>query len=413
MADEEEKINVEVDPKVDVNVDFEPIEQVHHDADSFDERLHNAMAGGSAAEKKADAEAREAAAAVKKADAAEREADAETRKADAEEREAGAFKKAFQSGSAGKSTAGGDFKKLGEGIAKGAGKAAAAAAHPYDTGKKVVGAGLSAGAGGAVRLAGFAKAKIGPDINACTSFLIIAFIFNLFDLIVLYPKFGVPTSPLGFFSFRMLAYVMLTIAAYFVLFGGKGDILKNFGFCFLVSALAFVAPLLLKIAPANQNVAFVLNIALTLLSPWLAYLIFGTPHFPKTRTFYIIIIILLALTYLILNFGVAFVSSDAITGQTNIFGAFMKLLIYIRDAFLKLFEMTKGVPADIGKGVQRAIKQATGDYYIGQVDQNTEEPLGVYIGDIKKTQPIYFAHSGGILVSGGVRSLSSLQVVKL
>ncbi len=55
----------------------------------------------------------------------------------------------------------------------------------------------------------------------------------------------------------------------------------------------------------------------------------------------------------------------------------------IKEGFISLKESTQ-------KAWQRQIAFATGDYYIGQVDQNAKEKLGVYIEDIKLSAPVVY-----------------------
>jgi len=67
-----------------------------------------------------------------------------------------------------------------------------------------------------------------------------------------------------------------------------------------------------------------------------------------------------------------------------------KVVDAIRKAPTTFIEKMGGIKESIKSGWQRQIAFATGDYYTGQVDQNANEKLGVYIEDIKLPSPIIY-----------------------
>src|SRR3989338_2445484 len=48
------------------------------------------------------------------------------------------------------------------------------------------------------------------------------------------------------------------------------------------------------------------------------------------------------------------------------------------------------IPDKIEELFYMQVKEAAGDYYIGQVEQNKDQPLGVYIENLKSAAPSFY-----------------------
>jgi len=215
-----------------------------------------------------------------------------------------------------------------------------------------------------------------------TLFIVISFVIHLIDVF----------SDFRNTSFRIFAYLILTIAAWLSLFKdqenpGVIDI-ANIKFPIILSSIAIFAPYLGGVLPfLGSSQAF--QTAVIFFPAWVLYLCFA-----MGQNWFITICRWVIVALLLFLFLPTFINSfindlrvgDIETGinvQQTISNT-MRDLSYGVNSFVK----------NVGKAWKDAwnslIKTATGDYYSGEVDKYENEPVGVYLEDLQAADSKFF-----------------------
>jgi hypothetical protein len=188
---------------------------------------------------------------------------------------------------------------------------------------------------------------------------------------------------------RGTMYLLLACVSLFMLYNevNQGSVKRAFG----LSALQFFLPLALAmimngilggIFPVEQLQS--LQKLLLVLPVWPLYIMFSS-EVEKTRSveiarfiFIILVIIMLFPWYKALLFDL-----QLYAGEVDLPDVSGNVLDDIKKG-------TKSFTDLIKTAGQKQLQLATGDYYTGQVDKNKEQPLGVYIEDVKASSTHFF-----------------------
>ena len=257
-----------------------------------------------------------------------------------------------------------------------------AASKAMNAGAKVVGAGKAVvGAG-----------KWFVNKSALPTFFFLTFALHILDLTAPTLLGAVDYSFPGILNRRFFFYVGLSIIAYFWIFHKGGAFnWRAFGMCFLISGISFIVPSLtgLGFMPTDREIRLMITFALIILPPWPIYLMFATDEFERFRTIYIIILVIILIALLMVYFG-ARTASNVVGWNLDTGGAVGLVWGKLVDAGNLLWEQNKGLPGRLGSAGKRFLASFGGEYYMGMVDENENEPVGIYLSDVRMTQPKYY-----------------------
>ncbi|MBT3405871.1 peptidoglycan DD-metalloendopeptidase family protein [Candidatus Woesearchaeota archaeon] len=257
-----------------------------------------------------------------------------------------------------------------------------AANKAMNAGAKVVGAGKAVvGAG-----------KWFVNKSALPTFFFLTFALHILDLTAPTLLGAVDYSFPGILNRRFFFYVGLSIIAYFWIFHKGGSFnWRAFGMCFLISGISFILPSLtgLGFMPTDREIRLMITFALIILPPWPIYLMFATDEFERFRTIYIIILVIILIALLMVYFG-AKTASNVVGWNLDTGGAVGLVWGKLLDAGNLLWEQNRGLPGRLGSAGKRFLASFGGEYYMGMVDENENEPVGIYLSDVRMTQPKYY-----------------------
>lgn len=292
------------------------------------------------------------------------------------------------------------FKRLGE-VAKGlGGKMGNAAGRAgswlrkkgtSDTAKGAAVTGLKGGAyaAGAVGAAGYGALAgtyaAGRRVWRESKKLFMAINILLFASI-LFHYYDINTD-FGQTAARGMIFLFFAVYAWLFIYSqheeGLGDI-KALGPPFLVSLIAILAPIILfnefVLRLTSMHELFV-NL-LVLLPVWPIVLMFGMPTTRVVRwvrVAYVIFMVVAFLPYAWYSISQDFNVETMRVGATgNLYKAWDKF----KEGLKTSYDAVKTLPAAISRRTQEQIQYAVGDYYTGQVEDNKNQQIGVYLEDV-------------------------------
>jgi len=193
-------------------------------------------------------------------------------------------------------------------------------------------------------------------------------------------------------NFRVFAYFILTIAAWLTLFKdqenpGVIDV-ANIKIPLILSSIAIFAPYLGGVIPfLGSSQAF--QTAIIFFPAWVLFLCFA-----MGQNWFIVIcrwVIVLLLLFLVFPALINGFINDLRIGDIE---TGINVQQTISNTMRDLSYGVNSVVKNIGKAWKDAwnslIKTATGDYYMGKVDEYEHEPVGVYLEDLQAADPKFF-----------------------
>jgi|FLOH01.1.fsa_nt_gi hypothetical protein len=215
--------------------------------------------------------------------------------------------------------------------------------------------------------------------NSDTPYIVILFLFSiaihLFDALVNnFSRTG------GNFQLLLGLYSGLTLFAIFFVYksGFSSETVKIIG----VSLFAFLLPFILNFFGPPWL------IAIFLAAPVWALYLFANPGdslvLSKIGKWYLFIVLILA----VYVFATSIVVGDNISSQ----GIDTTQAVGILDNyFIKNTQKLWGAITGFPSRIQLRINQSLGmDYFTGRVESNKDEPLGVYLEDLRATEPVFY-----------------------
>ncbi|MBU0536141.1 MAG: hypothetical protein KKE20_04195 [Nanoarchaeota archaeon] len=251
---------------------------------------------------------------------------------------------------------------------------------------KGLGKGLGKGMG-AVKTAGYGMSKLAAGTSefagGVTMFFYMALGAHLLDVIT---GFGRENS--GITALRFSIYAMLMLYAWFVLFGGGREGLRSLGTPAIISGIAFFLPVLISFLlkmVTTGVMADTITASLIFIPIWPVVTCFAfapaeNHHLALWRIAFVIFWAAIALPTIY-----SAVASDLNLGESNlsVLNAIRYVFGLIKQNGLLLGAGLKTLPQTVMGGVNRQIQYATGDFYTGMVDENADEPIGVYLVDLQ------------------------------
>ena len=294
-----------------------------------------------------------------------------------------------------------EAKVIGRGIARGVGAAGAVAGT---VGAGAIGAAKLGGkgiAGGAKLGYGMAGLAIGAPFAIAGSafwFFNIAMLLHVVDALT---GFGKANS--GITGFRFGMYVFLMLYAWFALYGGASQGgLNTLGKPAAISGISFLLPLVVSIILKVITVAGMaktISALLVFIPLWPVIVAFGMAP-PESRYFMAWRIIFIG-TWVLAALPTIYNSAaaDLNLGESKIavFEAIKFVGGLIKNTVLGIFSALRSLPGVVTGGVQKQIQYATGDYYTGMVDDNQNEPIGVYLENIQPASSKFFEEDSIVL----------------
>lgn len=256
---------------------------------------------------------------------------------------------------------------------------------------KEISAGIKAGIGAAVKgltTAGKAGYGAGKQVIRTLSgfnFLILAVLIFLFHWFI-------DVQSNFFIIWRLLFYgaIILPWGAMYVGWRRSAEV-SLFTLLLPILALSntFGIPALVKYIGFLSPVQTTLEFAVVFIPVWFVYLLFiASPQLKIARFFfvaYVIITIALIilsgqLTPILQSLGVSAEDLTPPPGLVKKFSLFMS----------QVLKNAKEVPQAVSRMWQQQIAVATGDYYLGQVEENKAEPLGVTLENVQSANPFFY-----------------------
>ncbi|MBU1854550.1 MAG: hypothetical protein KKF89_02430, partial [Nanoarchaeota archaeon] len=194
-------------------------------------------------------------------------------------------------------------------------------------------------------------------------------------------------------------YVLATVIALLVIFRGSSIASRLSGKIVFISFLAIEVPRLLEVYVSHEAW---MHAILFFLPIWGLYLMFGQYSTDGTRQFgswYLIIVLILGF------YG--YVTSETLNiqgsfQQANVRDSLQTIKQTFGDNTKTLFKDLMMLPSKIGAKINQSLST---DYFTGQVEQNKDAPLGVYLEDLQPTEE-YFFQGTPIVVWANIRGKS-------
>ena len=223
-------------------------------------------------------------------------------------------------------------------------------------------------------------------------FLIISMLIYFFDASTGFQRVGL--NPFAWFSspfFWVYLIFVVFVALVFKLSWNIDE--KQIGLFVGIYFFVWIVPSLKSVAAFIPDWVFVL---LGLAGP--IYFMFILPH-EQTRvekwvTFVFILLLIVVFFDSIAEAAEKQLGPEGVAGieatKVETGGVVKKVVQTFINLPTNLQKGFTNIKESVTKEWQRQIKFATGDYYTGQVDQNANEKLGVYIEDIKLSEPVVY-----------------------
>ncbi|MBD3313428.1 hypothetical protein GF345_03215 [Candidatus Woesearchaeota archaeon] len=272
------------------------------------------------------------------------------------------------------------------GAGKGAARGSAAAG-------KAMGRGIAKGMSG-MKSAGYGMASVAAGTAAIaggiTMFFYITLGVHIIDVIT---GFGRENS--GLTPLRFSMYVIIMLYAWFAIFGGARGGLGSISRPAIISGVAFFLPIVINLIlnmVSSAQMADTITSILIFVPVWPVVTCFALApaenrHLALWRIGFVLFWVVIALPTIYSS-----VATDLDLGQSriNVLNAVRGIVEKAKNNLLMFGAGVKALPSTIMGGVERQIQYATGDYYTGMVDENAEEPLGVYLLNIQTARDRVF-----------------------
>lgn len=215
--------------------------------------------------------------------------------------------------------------------------------------------------------------------------IIISVLIYFFDVLTDFQRSRNPFSDPSFLAYLIFVIVIVLV---FKLSWQMDD--REIGMFVGIYLGVWVFPSIKSIASFIPDWAFVLA---GLFGPF--YFIAILPH-EKTKTEKVIVFVFV---FLLVFFFIDSISEAAETklgaestqvARVNTVDVLGKALLKIKEGPAKFKEWISNIATVTKKSWERQVAFAAGDYYTGTVDQNAKEKLGVYIEDIKLSEPVVY-----------------------
>ena len=215
-----------------------------------------------------------------------------------------------------------------------------------------------------------------------TLFIVISLVIHLLDVF----------SDFRNTSFRIFAYLILTIAAWLSLFKdqenpGVIDI-ANIKVPVILSSIAIFAPYFGGIIPfLGSSQAF--QTAIIFFPAWILYLCFamGQNWFITICRWVIVLLVLFLVLPAFINGFINDLRVEDIETEINVQQTISNTM---RDLSYGVNSIIKNIGTAWKDAYNSIIKTATGDYYSGEVDKYEHEPVGVYLEDLEASDSKFF-----------------------
>ncbi len=215
-----------------------------------------------------------------------------------------------------------------------------------------------------------------------TIFIVISLIIHLLDVF----------SDFRNTSFRIFAYLILTIAAWLSLFKdqenpGVIDV-ANIKVPIILSLIAIFAPYLGGVIPfLGSSQAF--QTAIIFFPAWILYLCFamGQNWFINICRWVIVLLVLFLVLPAFINGFINDLRVEDIETEINVQQTISNTM---RDLSSGINSVVKNIGTVWKDAWNNIIKTATGDYYSGRVDDYEHEPVGVYLEDLEASDSKFF-----------------------
>ncbi len=237
-------------------------------------------------------------------------------------------------------------------------------------------AATAAGAAGGARGAGQVIVKgmdfLRPRAQVPLLFLILVAGFQIYELSV---NYGIPLE------IRLFIYIVFFVIAWT---GLKMDTRMVAAFCLI----SFIVPYAWQFIPKSGPFSMInsLMYLFALIFPlWLAI----SSHYEGLSSFLVFLIQMFLIFLIVWPLVQQTLQS---TGLSEYVPKFDPRYGYkaLQDSMDKTFGTINKIPGAITDAFNKRIEIATGDYYTGQVDQNSKKPIGVFIEKLEAADPEYY-----------------------
>lgn len=231
-------------------------------------------------------------------------------------------------------------------------------------------------------------------------FLTVVFYSLVYRYVPDIQRMFLPLGALGNMMYIIVVLAFVLTILYFVFSKEAWDALfKSVMLGFLATFIPVYLPYFSNLGVDNA----IINIVLLFFPVYYVYFVFVDPpenkFFKWLRNFTIFIWLFIFLTsaYAAIEAGtLSYIPNlHAIPGveaamQPSAWGAFTDFWRLVTNAFGDFWDATIGIFANIGKSWNQYLIYASGGYYQGTVEQNQNTPLGVYIDQLKSTNPKFY-----------------------
>jgi len=235
------------------------------------------------------------------------------------------------------------------------------------------------GARGTMKLAvkGLDSARDADKVNVL---FWMTLVFHFFDAVLGF----------GMTFLRFILYILITLYAWMSVFSQEGVDFKALPGPLIVSLVAFIVPFAKLIPFVNAYVpaSAIFDYFIIFFPIWPIYLAFwigGTKTLIFFQTFFIGFWLVVAIPFVIAKADVW--GLDKYAPRVEVRESFNNLKDFIWENLKTIWEGLRQTPTRLSQAWETQIALATGDYYTGRVDENENEPLGVYIENIKLGDP--------------------------
>ncbi len=258
-----------------------------------------------------------------------------------------------------------------------------------------------------LKIPSFSMPSIGGRISSQpTNWVVVFFLCLVADILKL--------SSSGFI-YGFSIDVLVAFILYFLVFGAEERTDRAITELFIVIALESLLPVLLDFDIFKASI-FLKAFLNPILTPWwVIYALVKGRNYSKTLAFLFIayLMIFIGAFFFTAIPGAQFNFSQRELSYDNMQSA--KLLFSkASDFYSKLWDSLKSGVKNIGRAFDRQIKYATGEAYVGKVEDNQDKELGVFIKDIKPTDRLFYLDdSVSVWAKLAVKTFDDVIKVKL
>lgn len=221
----------------------------------------------------------------------------------------------------------------------------------------------------AVGAAGAAAHAVLKSTSGIGIMLILSLAFHAYDV---FSGFTVPVA-------RIIMYLVLGILGYATIFA-------DWKYPAVLSLIAIGLPPLVLNVPFLAGLQ-ILQFVILFLPAWPVYLLMFAPV--KSKAYNIVrgVYVIFVVYFLVFQFGQPILSQFGIMQKLTVS---QSQVVATQEFGTQIVKTVENLPTEIQGLWQQQIAVATGDLYTGQVEQNQQTPLGVYIDALRPADPVFY-----------------------